>query len=241
MNFSSFDTRKYPTLSVPEGYAEWVGTYELTVLDEMDIRLLDRISALRWQATRRAVDLACGTGRTGVWLYRHGVQDIDAIDITPEMLAVARAKGVYRQLVIGNVTRLPFDSETYDLAVQVLADEHLSDLKALYGEVARITDACSYFVIVGYHPHFLMLGIQTHYHRSNGEPIAIESYVHLLSDHFKAAHAAGWALLEMDEGIIDKDWISKKPEWGKYMHHPVSFCMVWQKKQTVAQDAALNA
>ncbi len=229
MNFSSFDTRKYPTLSAREGYAEWVTTYEHTVLDEMDIRLLDRIRALRWQATRRALDLACGTGRTGVWLARNGVQDIDGIDITPEMLAVARTKRVYRQLVIGDVTRLPFDSATYDLAIQALADEHLSDLSSLYREVARITKTNGYFVIVGYHPHFLMLGIQTHFHRSDGEPIAIESYVHLLSDHVKAAHAAGWTLLEMDEGVIDEDWISKKPEWGKYMHHPVSFSMVWQK------------
>ncbi len=228
MNFSSFDTRKYPTLSAREGYAEWVTTYEHTVLDEMDIRLLDRIRALEWQAAR-AVDLACGTGRTGVWLARNGVQDIDGIDITPEMLAVARTKQVYRQLVIGDVTRLPFDSDTYDLAVQALADEHLSDLSSLYREVARITKTNGYFVIVGYHPHFLMLGIQTHFHRSDGEPIAIESYVHLLSDHVKVAHAAGWTLLEMDEGVIDEDWISKKPEWGKYMHHPVSFSLVWQK------------
>ncbi len=229
MNFSSFDTRKYPTLSAREGYAEWVTTYEHTVLDEMDIRLLDRTRALEWQVARRAVDLACGTGRTEVWLARNGVQDIDGIDITPEMLAVARAKQVYRQLVIGDVTRLPFDSATYDLAVQSLADEHLSDLPSLYREVARITKTNGYFVLVGYHPHFLMLGIQTHFHRSNGEPIAIESYVHLLSDHVKTAHAAGWTLLEMDEGVIDEDWISKKPEGGKYKHHPVSFSMVWQK------------
>ena len=229
MNFSSFDNRKYPILAVPEGYAEWVTTYEHTVLDEMDIRLLERIRTVRWQAARRVVDLACGTGRTGAWLAKRGVRSIDGIDITPEMLAVARNKGIYRQLVIGDVTRLPFVSETFDVAVQALADEHLSDLVSLYQDVARITKANGSFVIVGYHSHFLMLGIQTHYHRLTGEAVAIKSYVHLLSDHVKAAQAAGWTLRAMDESVIDEDWISKKPEWAKYYHHPVSFSMVWQK------------
>jgi len=32
MDFSHFDTRKYPTVSVQEGYGEWVQTYEDTVL-----------------------------------------------------------------------------------------------------------------------------------------------------------------------------------------------------------------
>ncbi len=229
MDFSTFDTRNYPTLSPTQGYAEWVETYEQTVLDEMDIRLLDRIRTVPWQTARQALDLACGTGRTGVWLTRNRVRQIDGIDITPAMLAAARGKRVYRQLVIGDVTRLPFGSDGYDLAVQSLADEHLSELSALYREVARIVKANGCFVLVGYHPHFLMLGIQTHYHRRGGEPIAIKSYVHLLSDHFKAGQAAGLALLEMDEGIIDEAWISKKPEWEKYLHHPVSFSLVWKK------------
>ena len=35
-----------------------------------------------------------------------------------------------------------------------------------------------------------------------GKHITIRSYVHLLSDHVKAAHAAGWTLLEMEEGLV---------------------------------------
>jgi SAM-dependent methyltransferase len=231
MDFSTFDNRHYPTLAVSEGYAGWVGTYERTVVDEMDMRLLGRIRTVRWEAARRTLDLACGTGRTGAWLAGKGVRNIDGIDLTPEMLAMARTKGVHRQLVIGDITRLPFASETYDLAVQSLADEHLPDLASLYREVARITERGGSFVLVGYHPHFLMLGIETHYHRATGEAVAIRSYVHLLSDHVKAAQAAGWTLREMDEGVIDDEWISKKPEWAKYRDHPVSFSMVWEKRE----------
>ena len=76
-----------------------------------------------------------------------------------------------------------------------------------------------------------MQGIITHFHRADGEPVAIESYVHLLSDHVKAAHAAGWTLVEMDEGVIDEAWLRKKPKWEQYRNRPVSFAMVWQKRK----------
>ncbi len=43
MDFAQFDTRRYPTLSVEEGYAEWAETYDDVVCNEMDLRLLDRM------------------------------------------------------------------------------------------------------------------------------------------------------------------------------------------------------
>ena len=79
---------------------------------------------------------------------------------------------------------------------------------------ARVTKRGGYFVIVGFHPQFLMAGVPTHFDRAPGEPVTIRSYVHLLSDHVKAAHAAGWSLLEMDEGLVDDAWLQKKPKWA---------------------------
>lgn len=229
MDFSSFDVRNYQTLSVQDGYSEWVNTYERTVLDEMDIRLLSRIKSISWAHVEKVVDLACGTGRTGVWLKRNGVREIDGVDITPKMLQMANEKDVYTRLLIGDIRDTRLEAETYDLSVEVLADEHLPELFPLYREAARITKPDGHFVIVGYHPYFLMNGIPTHFDRVSGEPVAIESYVHLLSDHIKAAHEANWSLIEMDEGIIDEEWIAKKPKWKKYFNRPVSFSMVWQK------------
>ncbi|NIR48228.1 class I SAM-dependent methyltransferase [candidate division KSB1 bacterium] len=227
MDFSSFDVHNYPTLSVTEGYKEWVNTYEETVQDEMDIRLLSRITTVEWATIQSAVDLACGTGRTGNWLKQQGVKNIDGIDLTPEMLDVARKKQVYRHLVVGDILNTGFGTENYQLTTLVLADEHLEDLLPLYKEAWRLTRSGGNFVIVGYHPHFLMNGIITHFHRQDGEPVAIQSYVHLLSAHFKAAQRSGWRLIEMDEGVVDNEWLAKKPNWVKYANHPVSFSMVW--------------
>ena len=230
MEHSVYDKRGYPIVEVPEGYGEWVRTYEETVQDEMDLHLLDHLRRVDWTASPLVLDLACGTGRIGAWLRERCAAAIDGIDITPEMLEVAANKGVYRTLRLGDVTNTGLPEESYELCIQSLADEHLPELEPLYCEVSRITKSGGCFVLVGFHPQFLMAGMPTHFERVSGEPVTIHSYVHLLSDHVKAAHAYDWSLLEMDEGLIDDAWLHKKPKWEVYLGLPISFAMVWQRK-----------
>lgn len=229
MEFSHFDQRRYPTLGVRDGYGEWSRTYEGVVQDEMDLRLFARLESVDWTRAGHALDLACGTGRIGVWLRTQGVRWLDGLDLTPEMLRQAEAKGVYDRLVQGDLAATGLPASSYDLIAQSLADEHLRDLQPLYRETARLVRPGGLFVIVGYHSHFLMSGVPTHFKGRDGAPVAVESYVHLLSDHTKAALRCGWTLLEMDEGIVDDAWIAKKPKWERFRYHPVSFSMVWQR------------
>ncbi|MEQ8393901.1 class I SAM-dependent methyltransferase [Thalassobaculum sp.] len=229
MDFRPFDTRHYETVPVKVGYSEWAATYEGTVVDLLDLRLLADLTSIDWQSCRRAADLACGTGRTGVWLKQAGVAEAHGIDCTPQMLEMARRKGAHDRLVLGDLSATGFDGGAYDLVVTSLVDEHLADLRPLYAEARRLLAPGGRFVLVGYHPHFLMMGIATHFDRAPGQPVAIESHVHLASDHVAAAHAVGLRLGEMVEGVVDEAWASVKPKWfAKYRSHPVSFAMVWQ-------------
>jgi SAM-dependent methyltransferase len=222
-----FDKRKYPIVGVREGYGQWVRTYEQTVQDEMDLRLLGRLRSVDWSGLRSVLDLACGTGRIGAWLRGHSCAAIDGVDITPEMLEVARERGGYRSLRVADITNTGLPAETYDLCIQSLADEHLPDLGPLYREAARLTKPGGSFVLVGFHPQFLMTGMPTHFERAPGEPVTIRTYVHLLSDHVRAAFAHAWSLRELDEGLIDDAWLRKKPKWAVYFGLPVSFSVVW--------------
>lgn len=232
LDFSRYDTRKYPTVSVTDGYGDWSGHYEQTVHDEMDIALLDRLRTVRWTGVHDAVDFACGTGRIGAWLRAQGVQRIDGIDLTPEMLDRARERNIYRSLHIADVTQTGLESQSYDLVTQSLADEHLAELAPLYNEAARLLDDDGQFVIVGYHPFFLLSGVPTHFHRtSDDEPVTIRSYVHFTSDHISAGLAAGFSLIEMHERIVDDAWVKVKPKWAKYRDRPVSFAMVWSRSR----------
>jgi SAM-dependent methyltransferase len=225
-----FDKRGYPIVGAAHGYGKWAETYEQTVAEGLDRPLLERIRTIEWPSVRRAADLACGTGRTGAWLKDQGVQWIDGVDITPEMLALAQKRGAHENLYTGDVQATPLKSSDYDLCTLVLADEHLADLAPVYREAERLLREDGKFLLVGYHPYFLMNGMPTHFHGEDGSATTIESHVHLFADHFKAGRSAGLTLLEVEECVIDEDWLATKPKWRKHLHWPVSFAFVWQKR-----------
>jgi SAM-dependent methyltransferase len=230
MDFSQFDIRHHPVVSVQEGYAEWSKTYDELETGMLDRHLLARIQTVRWAEARQAADLACGTGRVGAWLKQQGVAALDGVDLTPEMLEQARARGIYRQLVQGDIRATPFEAGRYDLVTEVLADEHLPEVAPLYHEAARLARAGGYFVLVGFHPYFLLRGIPTSFTNASGETRTISSYVHLLSEHVQAARAAHLTLREMYEWVVDEEWISRKAERRRqYQGWPISFALVWQK------------
>jgi len=181
----------------------------------MDLRLLDAIRTVRWNDTAYAADLGCGTGRTGVWLAAHGVGRIDGIDMTPEMLDRARKCGAFAELRIADVAATGLASARYDLVTTCLVDEHLPELGPLYREAARIAAPGAAYVLIGFHPFFIMRsGLPTHFDDAAGQPVAIETYVHLASDHVTAALDTGWRLAEMREQVIDERWIATKPSWA---------------------------
>ncbi len=228
--FSDFDQRRYRTVDVREGYSQWVATYEQTVQDAMDIELLERLSTVAWPDAGSAADLGCGTGRTGAWLRTAGVPAVDGVDLTPEMLAVARSKGVYRRLVEADVSATGLDAGSYGLVVSCLVDEHLPAVEPLYREAWRIARAEANFVLVGYHPHFIMAaGMPTHFNAASGEPVALNTYIHLISEHITSALDAGWQLIEMRERIVDDTWMALKPKWTRFRHYPISLAFVWHK------------
>ena len=227
--FATFDQRGYPTVSVRDGYGAWQPSYEDTVLDLMDLALLDRLETVRWSGTMAVADLGCGSGRTARWLASKGVMTIDGVDLTPEMLDRARELSLHRRLEEADVRATPLPAATYDVAVCSLVDEHLPELYELYAEARRLLAPRGAFVVVGYHPYFIMsAGMPTHFDGPDGQPVAIETYVHLPSAHVAAARAADLVASEMYEAVIDDAWIRRKPKWDRYRGWPISFVWAWR-------------
>lgn len=208
----------------------WSVSYEDTVKQEMDRWLLEQIGTVRWERVERAADLGCGTGRTGAWLKAHGVQHVDGVDFTREMLELARARGAHDSLALAEISDSGLESGRYALVTTVLVDEHLAELGPLYREAARLAEPDGAHVLVGFHPFFIMKsGMPTHFDAPDGTPVAIETHVHLFSEHVEAALASGWSLAEMHEQLIDDRWIALKPSWASLKDVPVSFAAVWRR------------
>src|SRR5207244_1427041 len=118
--------------------------------------LLEVLTSVPWASMSRAADLGCGTGRTGAWLRRRGVAVIDGVDLTPEMLAIAGERDVYRRLVEGDVAATGLDDASYDLVTVCLVDEHLAELPPLYREAWRLAKGGARLVLVGFDPHMFI-------------------------------------------------------------------------------------
>ncbi|QIS17897.1 class I SAM-dependent DNA methyltransferase [Nocardia terpenica] len=226
--FADFDRRNYRTVDVATGYDGWAPTYEQTVMDEMDLALLDQLRHPRWSEVHRAADLGCGTGRTGAWLRGHGTTEIDGVDLSAGMLERARERGVHATLAQGDVRDTGLASGAYDLVISSLIDEHLPELAPFYAEARRLAAPGGTFVLVSYHPQFMMVtGMPTHYTGASGEPLAISTHLHLFSEHVNAGVAAGWRLTEAAEAVVDDAWLATKPKWSELRGQPFTMALVW--------------
>ncbi|MGI9578112.1 MAG: class I SAM-dependent DNA methyltransferase, partial [Microthrixaceae bacterium] len=94
-------------------YAEWAATYDADLLANRGyVHHLSVVDAFLsgGDPDGPVLDAGCGTGVVGIELRRRGLQEVDGIDLSPEMLDIARtrrtsaAHGVYRNLITADLT-----------------------------------------------------------------------------------------------------------------------------------------
>jgi SAM-dependent methyltransferase len=98
--------------------------------------VLERVIAdLRLPARAQILDAGCGSGRNMVELARHGSVTGVELSHTSVCLARARAAG---EVVEGSVLAMPFDADSFDLAVCLDVIEHLEDDLGALRELRRV-------------------------------------------------------------------------------------------------------
>jgi len=92
------------------------------------------------RATGRVLEVAVGTGRS--LPFYTAATSLTAVDLSPEMLAVARRRAEARMLPVelleGDATALPFDDAAYDTVVCALSLCTIPDASAAVAEMARV-------------------------------------------------------------------------------------------------------
>ncbi|MEM9231414.1 MAG: methyltransferase domain-containing protein [Pseudomonadota bacterium] len=111
-------------------YDRWSETYDSEVSENGYVtpkRLAEALAEYVPDHQTPVLDLGCGTGVSGQALRDQGFPTLDGSDFSPRMLEQARAKGIYRNLLVADLnTPMPFASGAYQVitAVGVLNPGH---------------------------------------------------------------------------------------------------------------------
>lgn len=125
-------------------YAEWAEAYDHDLLDELGyvapLIATELLCAQIDTAAARILDAGCGTGIVGALLHDSNFTRVDGLDYSHDMLAKAREKGVYADLMQGDLMApLDLSDATYDAVISVgtFTCAHVGP-RAL-AELARVT------------------------------------------------------------------------------------------------------
>lgn len=92
------------------------------------------------------VDLGCGTGLCGA-RFKDVAGRLDGIDLSPRMIEVARGRGIYDTLIVGDLeTALPAARDSYDLALAADTLVYLGDLRHAFAATAVCLRPCGFFL-----------------------------------------------------------------------------------------------
>lgn len=82
------------------------------------------------------LDLGCGTGLSGAALADLA-KHLDGVDLSPAMLAQAKARGLYRNLLAGDIETVEVGRDAYDLVICADTLVYLGDLSRAFAQAHR--------------------------------------------------------------------------------------------------------
>ena len=125
-------------------YDKTAKNYAKKFIDELQHKHLDRI-LLRAFATEnkrsgKLIDLGCGPGQASRFLNNCGLSDITGIDLSPEMISLARQLNPGLHFETGNMLRLKYRDESFSSAIAFYSIVHFTygQLKTSLEEIKRI-------------------------------------------------------------------------------------------------------
>jgi len=135
-------TRSHNDEDLQDVYKEWAAAYDHdndnllgTVSQPLSVQIFQEYIK---DKALRIIDVGCGTGLVGVELEKGGFSNFDGIDISQEMIDIAKQRG-YSKLFIGSLNdSLPCENNEYDAAFCVGVFTHGHVVSERLDELVRI-------------------------------------------------------------------------------------------------------
>ena len=183
------------------GYDGWAASYDgepngaFPLQDRVLFPILDGLRP------GLVIDAACGTGRTSHQLARRGHRVL-GFDISPGMLARARANVPEAEFAQASYTSLPVEAASADHVVCTLALSHLEDLGQFFAEAARVLKPGGHLVISDTRGHFIGSTLYPLLERDvDGNVGYLPNWRHSTGDYVRAALEHGFLVRACEEPL----------------------------------------
>ncbi len=151
-------------------YRDWAETYDADFIAAMGYVYPREVAQIfidrRREGDTPILDIGCGSGAVAEAVAALVTAPIDGLDLSPEMLRVAEAKGIYGRAIEGDVlSRVPIPDDTYGglLSAGTFTHGHVGP-EAL-GEVLRVARSGALFCLGINGAHFDAHGFGTAFER----------------------------------------------------------------------------
>jgi len=174
--------------STLEAYERWAPTYEPLAHNPL-MRAEQQAMLDQWPevAGRRALDLACGSGRYARLLRRSEAATVTALDFSPAMLG--RVSNCQR--VQASMMSLPFRNGAFDVIVSGLAVGHAPSLVRWMVEVARVLARDGALLYSDFHSEAARVGLTRSFKDERGCTYTVPHSSYEVDAQTEAAAAAG--------------------------------------------------
>ena len=236
--------------SVAEGFSRLADTYDARIAGHPTILLeqTETLAALPPLADLCVGDIGCGTGRYALKLEELGAGEVFGIDLSPQMLAIARRKARRAEKIVqlarGDLLgSLPLADGSLDIAICALTLSFLSDLERGFMELARTLKPGGTLVISERHPHVLRAeraasalifrkdkAPYLRFTDFEGRECRIPREPHLLSDYLGSAGCAGLGLERIAEPVADHRLVVDHPALAGQRDVPQALILRVQKR-----------
>lgn len=135
------DPSRSPPAYVRQVFDKYAGHFDRDLVERLGYRTPEMLAELAVRLLKPAakslsiLDLGCGTGLAGVALAALA-RRIVGLDLSPAMLAEARKRGLYADLVEGDLESMAFDKR-FDLVVAADVFNYLGDLGPTFDAIGR--------------------------------------------------------------------------------------------------------
>lgn len=101
---------------------------------------------------KTVLSVGCGSGEDSIYLKRQGAEKSIGIDLTPELIDIAKDSYPECDFRVMNMEKLDFADEMFDLAYSSLAIHYVEDWNKVFKEVYRVLKPDSSFLFSCGHP-----------------------------------------------------------------------------------------